>query len=163
MRRRDLLTALAALTAALAPCAGLAQDREHGGEQDAVAFVRRLYEGEIERDARGAKIGNAEFYGLFTREVGRLLRSPVPPRPDIALGPLSHAFYGPGVLPGTQVTLQQVAPAAGTSVAVDLMVRGEPRRVIVRTARENGQWRIADIDYGRGDSYVAYQRKLRGQ
>ena len=163
MRRRDFLTALAALTAALPPCAGLAQNREQGGGQDAVAFVRRLYESEIRRDAGGAKIDNAAFYGLFTREVRRLLQSPVPPRANIVLGPLSHAFYGPGVLPGTPVTLRDVAPAAGTSVAVDLVVRGEPRRVIVRTARENGQWRIADIDYGRGDSYVAYHRKLRGQ
>lgn len=159
MRRRDVLTAIAALTAALPPCAGLAQ----GGEPGAVAFVRRLYEREILRDARGAKIGNAEFYGLFTRAVRGLLRSPVPPRSNIVLGPMLHAFYGPGVLPGTQVMLRDVAPAPGSSVAVDLTVRGEARRVVVHTAREDGEWRIADIDYGRGESYVAYHRKLRGQ
>src|SRR5262249_17310013 len=151
-------TMAAALAGALLPGAAPAQE-----EADAVAFVRRLYQREILRDAGGSKVGDAAFYGLFTRDVRRLLKSPVSPRPDIPLGPLSHAVYGPGVLPGTAVTLVNVAPAQGTSVAVDLMIRGEPRRVIVQTAREGGQWRIADVDYGRGESYVAYHRRLRGQ
>ncbi len=134
---------------------------------DPMIFVRRVYQREILRDARGDKIGNAAFYALFTAEVSRVLQSPVQPRPNFPIG-LSHAFYGPGVLPGTEVTLQTVTPAAagkgrGTAVAVDLKVRGTPRRIIVHVAREQGRWRIADIDYGTGESYVTYQRKVRGQ
>src|ERR1700751_4630680 len=105
MRRRNFMTTIAAVLAgALLPAAGVAQE----AERDAVAFVRRIYQREILRDVRGAKIGDAGFYALFPQDPRRLLQSPVPPRPDIALGPLSHAFYGPGVLPGTEVTLQNV-------------------------------------------------------
>jgi hypothetical protein len=168
MTRRTFVTGVAAaltfaltfaLTWALAPAAARAQERE--SEQE--TFVRRIYQREILRDVRGAKISDAEFYGLFTSDVRRLVQSPIPPQPNVAIGRLLHAFYGPGVLPGWEVTLQKVAPAQGTSVAVDIEVRGVPRHILVHTAREGGEWRIANIDYGGGEDYVGYHRKLRGQ
>jgi hypothetical protein len=149
-----------ALTSALAPAAARAQARE--SEQE--TFVRRIYQREILRDVRGTKISEAEFYGLFTSDVRRLVQSPIPPQPNaMIIGRGIHAFYGPGVLPGWEVTLQKVAPARGTSVAVDIEVRGVARHILVHTAREGGEWRIANIDYGRGEDYVGYHRKLRGQ
>ncbi|MBV8837414.1 MAG: hypothetical protein JO000_12810 [Alphaproteobacteria bacterium] len=157
----------AALAAALLPSAAVAQnhDADLDGD-DPMVFVRRVYQREILRDVRGGRLSSAAPYALFTAEVRRVLQSPVQPRPNFPIG-LSHAFYGPGVLPGTEVTLQNVTPAApgqgGTAVAVDLQVRGTPRRIIVRVAREKGRWRIADIDYGTGESYMSYQRKVRGQ
>jgi len=158
----------AALLGAMLPSAAPAQNHNADLDgDDPVVFVRRVYQREILRDVRGGKLSNEAFYALFTAEVGRVLQSPVQPRPNLPIG-LSHAFYGPGVLPGTEVTLQNVAPAApakakGTAVAVDLQVRGTARRIVVQVARERGRWRIADIDYGTGESYVTYQRKVRGQ
>lgn len=167
-----MVACLAALAAASLPSAVLAQDHNADLDgDDPVDFVRRVYQREILRDVRGGKLSNEAFWALFTAEVARLLQSPVQPRPNLPIG-LSHAFYGPGVLPGTEVTLQNVAAAPagkaqgkgeGTAVAVDLQVRGTARRIIVRLARDQGHWRIADIDYGTGESYVTYQRKVRGQ
>jgi len=164
MTREQFLAGMAAvLLCATRPADAWAQ--RHDG--DAVTFVRELYQGEILRDARGGKMSNAAFHALFTAEVGRVLQFPVQPRLNFPIG-LSHAFYGPGVLPGTEVTLQNVTqgpPGAGqgTAVAVNLAVRGTARRIIVQVVREAGNWRIVDIDYGTGESYVAYQRKVRGQ
>ena len=162
-----LAAIVAALAAASLPGAAPAQDHNAGlTGDDPVIFVRRVYRREILRDARAGKMSSEAFHALFTPEVRRVLQSPVQPSPNFPIG-LSHAFYGPGVLPGTEVTLQNVTPAApgqgGTAVAVDLQVRGTPRRIIVRVAREKGRWRIADIDYGTGESYMTYQRKVRGQ
>ena len=95
--------------------------------------------------------------------VRRLLESPIPPRPDVPLGPKLHAFLGPGVLPGWEVVLMNVAPAAGTAIAVDLTVRGERRRILVEPVREDGEWRVANIWYREGEDYVSFHRRLRGQ
>jgi hypothetical protein len=161
MTRRKFVTGMAAALAwALPASVAPAQDVE----PDAVTFVRGLYQSEISRDARGETMSNAELQALFTRDVRRLLQSPIRPQPNaMMIGRGVHAFYGPGMLPGREVRLRNVALVRGTSVAVDLTVHGVARHIVVRAVREDGAWRIADIGYGQGESYVAFQRGIRGQ
>ena len=161
MTRQRFMSALSAML--LAPELALAAAPTPEEESDPVVFVRRLYQRQILRDVRAAPVTDAELHDLFTREVRLMLETPIPPQPNAAIGRLVHVFYGPGVPSGWEVTLHDVAPAQGTSVTVDIRIRGTPRHIVVYTAREDGRWRIADIDYGEGESYVAYQRELRGQ
>ena len=72
----------------------------------------------------------------------------------------SLAFSSWGGLPGQEGKLGAGTLAYGEAVAVELTAQGETRRVVVRAVREAGGWRRADIDYGRGDGYVAYLRRL---
>ena len=155
--RRDVLAAFAAmLTLPLRGAAAETQERED------VTFVRRTYQRQILRDVRNVPMTDAELQAVFTNDVRRLLQSPVPPRPDVPIGPKLHAFYGPVVLPGSEVTLHGYTPGEGT-VAVDIKIRGVPRRLVVHPVREDGEWRIANIVYGPGEDFVSYHRKLRGQ
>jgi hypothetical protein len=160
MQRRQLMTALAVVFGcAVGPTGAFAAQRD----ADAVTFVRRLVQREIFRQAKDIPPDDARFFSLFTRDVRRLLESPVPPRPDIPLGPKLHAFLGRGVLPGWEVVLMDVTPTPGTAIAVDLTVRGARRRILVEPVREDGEWRVANISYGEGEDYVTFHRRLRGQ
>jgi len=154
--RRTILAAFAMMLAPSVKAAAETQERED------VTFVRRTYQRQILRDVRNAPMTEAELQAVFTNDVRDLLQAPVPPRPDLPIGPKLHAFYGPGVLPGWEVTLHGYTPGDGT-VAVDIKVRGVPRRLVVHPVREEDEWRIANIVYGPGEDFVAYHRRLRGQ
>jgi len=69
-------------------------------------------------------------------------------------------------VPLHEVTLEDVAALPETSdhpiVIVDLLARRVKRRILVHTARENGEWRISNIVYDQGEDFVAYRRRLRG-
>jgi len=45
-------------------------------------------------------------------------------------------------------------------VRVDLTVRGKPRQIAVRTVRESGVWKIANVSYQHGESLLAYYRRI---
>lgn len=155
--RRSVLFVLCAGALLGAPPAGA----QSGGE-DAVAFVRDLYVKEVAQHAARSGMGEAEFLAVFTRETQNMWRAAQANRnrTNIPIGPVLNAFYGWGVLPGHEVKLGAVTDASGDAVAVEFTVQGEPRRIVVHAVREAGSWRIADIDYGRGDGYVAYLRRL---
>jgi hypothetical protein len=156
IRRRSVL--LAAVVLAL-PRAAAAQT-----ESEAVSFVRDLYTREIARHAAHGRTGEAEFLAPFasrTQAVWRASRVAGAPASDPA-GPILNAYFGWGVLPGHAVTLDGVASGSGLSVSVRLTVRGEARTAVVQLVRENRGLRVADIAYGRGESFLAYHRRRAG-
>lgn len=134
--------------------------------REPAAFVRALYEREIAQNAARQPGSEAEFSGLFTREVRQLIHAPTRHNMPVVIGPKLHAFFGLGMLPGWPVTLQQVAgdgTAGASAVAVDLTVHGEPRRIMVYPVREGGEWRIANISYSNHEDFVSFHRKRSGQ
>jgi hypothetical protein len=129
---------------------------------DAVEFVRAFYAKEAVRHNSRATIGEADFLAVFTAETQQAWRAAQANRnpTNVPIGPILNAFFGYGVLPGHEVKLGAVTANAGDGVSVEFTAQGEPRRITVYAVREGEAWRIADIDYGRGDSYVAYLRRL---
>jgi hypothetical protein len=135
---------------------------------EAVKFVREVYDEEAARHRDGERVTDVEFLTVFTRDVralwltGRNRQFPIP----LPIGPKLHAFFGWGVLPGQAVSITRVIGAAEgrnmVDVSVEMTIRGEPRRVLVRTQRESGAWRIANLLYDRGEDFVSYRKKLAG-
>jgi hypothetical protein len=154
--RRSVLLLCAGALFAAAPA------RAQNPGDDTVRFVRDLYAKEIAQHAAKIGKGESEFLAVFTAETQQIWRAAQANRnkANLPVGPILHAFFGWGVLPGHEVKLGAVTRASGDAVAVEFTAQGEPRRVVVSAVREAGRWRIADIDYGRGDGYVAYLRRL---
>jgi hypothetical protein len=133
-----------------------------------VEFVRDLYVQQVALHAVGKPLGEAEFFALFSRELRALMHAP---RPNLArepIGRILNAFFGWGVLPGQTVELGRVIPAFGGTgglfeVIVELTIRGEERRVVVRPVRQEGLWKIADISYGHNESLLTYYQHITGR
>ncbi len=154
--RRMLLSMVAAVAAAPAS----AQDR---GAQDrgAVAFVRDFYMREIARHAANEGSSEPDLLAVFTADAQRLWRAAQANRnsPNEPLGPILHVFFGQGALPGREIRLGAVTASGAGAVSVTLGIQGHPRQLLVRPVREGGAWKISDIDYGSGESFVAYFRR----
>ena len=152
LTRRALLSAVAASLAAPA--------RAQTG--DSVSFVRDFYVKEIARHAAKERVSEAVFLSVFTADAQNVWRAAQSNRnrANLTVGPILHIFLGQGVLPGREVKLGAVAAAGGDAVSVALTVQGNPRQLIVRTVRDGGTWKFADIDYGGGESFMAYFRRL---
>ena len=168
--RRPAVTRRLCLSLALAALSGLPERSAAAGDMaEAVKFVRDLYQEEVERHKEGERMKDVEFLTVFTRDVralwlagkNRIIPIPLP------IGPKLHAFFGWGVLPATPVSLSRVTGAAEgrnlVDVTVEMSIRGEARRVMVRTQRESGAWRIGNLLYDRGEDFVSYRKKLAGQ
>ena len=72
-------------------------------------------------------------------------------------------FFGQGALPGRDIKLGAVTASGRNAVSVALTIQDNPRTLVVKTVREGGAWKISDIDYGGGESFVAYFRRRAGQ
>jgi len=155
LTRRMVLT-LAALVAA-APA--FAQ------EDETVAFVRDFYTQEVARHAAKQYQSEDEFLRVFTKDAQELWRAAQANRSkaNVPVGPIRHLFLGAGVLPGREVKLGAVTASGAGAVSVALTVQGNPRLLVIRTVREAGALKFADIDYGDGESFIAYFRKLAGR
>jgi hypothetical protein len=153
--RRGLLSAVAVL--ATAPSAAQ--------PDSAVTFVRDFYTREVRRHAAGEGSSEPDFLAVFTADAQRLWRAAQANRNkgNEPAGLILHAFFGRGALPGREIKLGAVTGSGRNAVAVALTIQDNPRTLVVHTAREGGAWKIADINYGSGESFVAYFRKRAGQ
>ncbi|WP_068025085.1 hypothetical protein [Rhodoplanes sp. Z2-YC6860] len=153
---RRMVLSLAAVVAARQ---AFAQD------DDTVAFVRDFYTREIARHAAKEHQSDDDFLKVFTVEARELWRAAQENRgkANVPLGPIRHLFLGQGVLPGREVALGPVTASGHNAVAVELTVQGNPRQLVIRTAREGLSIKFADIDYGDGESFVAYFSRLAGR
>jgi len=158
--RRLLLSSAAALVVAPA----MAQDR---GAQDrgAVTFVRDFYAREIARHAANEGSSVPDLLAVFTADAQRAIAAAQANRNNAnePLGPILHVFFGRGALPGREIRLDAVTASGAGAVSVALSIQGHPRQLAVRTVREGGAWKISDIDYGGGESFVAYFRRRAGR
>ena len=163
MRSRQLLTrrqTIGLLLAATLPAVARADD-----DLAMVGFVRELYTEQVRQHASDERMSEQAFYALFARELSALMRAPRPGLAREPSGRLLHAFFGWGVLPHVPVTVAAVMPAFGGTgglylVRIDLLVRGEPRQIIVRPVREDGLWKIADVTYGNNEGLLAYYQRI---
>lgn len=132
---------------------------------EAVAFVRDFYTKEIARHAAKEHQNEDEFLKVFTADAQELWRAAQVNRGkvNVPLGPTRHLFLGQGALPGREIKLGAVTASEGGAVSVALSVQGSPRQLVIRTVREGGTFKFADIDYGDGESFVAYFRRLAGR
>jgi hypothetical protein len=161
MRPRQLLNRRQAVCALLAAAAPLRFARA----EDMVEFVRALYVRQVKMRTDDERMSEEAFYALFSSELRALMQAPRPGLAREPIGRILNAFFGWGVLPHQPVVLNDVMPAYGGTgglylVRVDLMVRGEPRQIVVRPVRENGLWKIADISYQNGESLLDYYRRI---
>lgn len=141
-------------------------------DPSAVAFVRSVYETEIAAFAARQHPSASDFESLLsedTQKLMRLSRSGPGPKYD---GPLLHALFGWGVLPGASVRLSGVAPARGFlnagKVEVRLRVNGEDRMIAVTVSEScdagsaTVRYCIDDFHYGTGLSYRQYIKQIAG-
>lgn len=162
MNRRELMSA--AIAAAASAC--IVAPTFAAGASAATAFLRGVYEREIVRHNRRLPPDNDGFYALFTREMRELMHAPRRPDPNALDGPILHALFGSGALPGREVVLDSITTVredAGTAtVNVALAVLGNRRNVVVAMMRQDGAWRISDIDYGNGETLRARYKRATG-
>jgi hypothetical protein len=153
--------------AALSAGEALAQAQVPSAD-DAVAFVRDFYTREIARHNAKERLDEGEFLNTFTRETRRIwiaARDNKNP-PQVPLGLVVNAFFGPGALPGREVKFVQIGVVGGGAqllvVAVDVVIDGNPRKLHVHVVRDGNTWRFDDIDYGGRESFVSYHRRRAG-
>jgi hypothetical protein len=153
--RRTLLSAVAVLAAT----------RAAAQPDSAAAFVRDFYTREVRRHATGEGSSEPDFLAVFAADAQRLWRAAQANRNKASepAGPILHAFFGQGALPGREIRLGAVTASGRNAVSVALTVQGNPRTLVVHTLREGGDWKISDIDYGGGESFVAYFRRRAGR
>ena len=129
-------------------------------------ILHGIYERETERHNKGLPADNAAFYDLFTREMRELMHAPRLANPRISAGPILHALFGRGVLPGTQVILSGVTTTRSDDgiamLEVRLTVHGTIRELGVIMLRQDGAWRIGQIEYGSDDTLAGHYRAHHG-
>jgi hypothetical protein len=156
MTRREFMLAAVAAFAATSADAG---DRGTAAE-----FVRATYEREIAGHNARKKPDNDAFRALFTRDMRRLMDAPRVGNSKLPDGPIMHALFGAGALPGRTVVLRGITTvredAATAAVKISLSVLDNPRDVVAVLLRQGGVWRIDDLDYGTGETLAARYRRF---
>lgn len=141
--------------------------RAECGEPTSNEFVEGLYEQQARLQAAKTPLGEDEFRALFAGELRELMDAPRHYPPNEPEGPVLNAFFGWGVLPGTEIKIGKVARVSGkdpgpATVSVKINYRGKDHGILVRAVTENGAWRIADISYDSGKSLLSRYRKITG-
>src|SRR5262249_58641647 len=74
-------------------------------EYTAAEYVAALYESQARMLAAKSPLSEDEFVAMFARDMRELMRAPGKPPANALDGPVLDAFFGPGVLPGTEVKI----------------------------------------------------------
>jgi Protein of unknown function (DUF3828) len=163
MNRRQLLFAILLVPA---PSGAAATCHAECEEYTAAEYVAALYESQA-RIAAKSPLSEEEFVAMFARDMRKLMRAPRKFSANAPDGPVLNAFFGPGVLPGTEVRIGKARRVSGKDsgparVAVEIRHHGETHRIVVRVVKERGNWRIADITYDSGKSLADHYRAMTG-
>jgi hypothetical protein len=162
MIRRQLLFVMSGAAALL----GAARTgHAKSGAETSAEFVAALDDKRARLLAANTPLSEGDFYPLFARELRRLMRAPRHFPRDEPIGRILNAFFGWGVLPGTEVKIGKVAVVSGkgdgaATVSVEVTFRGERHQVLVHVVQENQAWRIADISYDSGNSLIEHYRRF---
>jgi hypothetical protein len=162
MDRRQFLFILSGAAALL----GAAQSgHAECGEQSANEYVGDLYREQARLLAAKASLGKDEFDDLFARGLRKWMQAPRRPRNNRPIGPPLNVFFGWGVLPGTEVTIEKITLVSGNTngpatVGVDLSIREERHRILVHVVRQREVLRVANIIYDSGKSLISHYRGI---
>ena len=163
MNRRQLVFAVISS----AVTAGIAVHSVARNADEPSMFLHDLYTRETERHSNRQPVDNDAFDAMFSRELRELMQAPR--RTDLRepAGPILHALFGRGVLPGTQVILSHVTTTRSDDgiamLEVTLTVRGQLRNLGVILLRQEGAWKIHEIEYDGPDTLTAHYRRITGQ
>ena len=113
-------------------------------------------------------LSQEEFDALFSRGMQALIHAPRPYLKDQPIGRILNAFFGWGVLPGTEVKINDIEIDSGdetgpATVRVAIEHHGEPHKILVHVVMQNDEWRIANIIYDSGKSLLEHYRVLTGR
>ena len=75
------------------------------GEMNANEFVGDMYREQVRLLAADKPLSDDKFYELFARDLRKLMKAPRRARNNRPIGPILNAFFGWGVLPGTEVKI----------------------------------------------------------
>jgi hypothetical protein len=163
MNRRQLLVSVLAS----AITAGLAVHTVARNAESPAVWLQEIYTRETERHNKQLPPDNDTLYALFSRELRELMQAPRLPNPREPAGPILHALFGRGVLPGTEVILSHVNTTRHEdSIAmleVTLTVRGALRTLGIVLLRQEGSWRIHEIEYDGPDTLTAHYSRITGR
>jgi hypothetical protein len=163
MNRRELLFAVIGASVS----AGVAVRTVARNADSPAVALHEVYTRETERHGKRLAPDNEAFYALFTRELRQLMNAPRLANPREPAGPILHALFGRGVLPGTDVILSGVSTIRDddgiATLEVALTVRGTIRELAVVLLRQDGAWRIHEIEYGPGDTLTGHYRRITGR
>jgi len=166
MNRRGFVFAI---SGALALLAGAQPGHTECGGSGITEFIDITWQKQARLLAAKTPPDNEEFNALFSPGMRALMQAPRRYPNDQAIGPLLNAFFGYGVLPGAEITVDVIEIASGNeevgpaTVRVGIEHRGEKRKILVHVLRENDDWRIANIIYDSGRSLIDHYRAITGR
>jgi hypothetical protein len=164
MDRRHFILAFSAGAALL----GAAPARAECGGPSALEFVEGLYEKQARLQAQNVPLDRDEFLALFSKGMRALMRAPRRPNRHVTAGPVLNAFFGWGVLPGTEVTVGRITLVSGqdegpATVGVPVTYRGEAHKILVHVLFGDDGWLVVNIIYDNGKSLLNHYREITGR
>jgi hypothetical protein len=165
MNRRHVLLAMLlvpALSSAATACHAECDDYTN------TDYVASLYQSQARMLAAKSPLSEEELLSMFSRDMRELMRAPHQTPANAPDGPVLNAFFGWGVLPGTDVKIGKVKRVSGKEdgparIAVEVSHHDQKHRIMVRVVKERGNWRIADIAYDTGKSLAEHLRAMARQ
>ena len=165
MNRRGFVFAM---SGAVALFAGARPGRAECGSSGITEFVDITYQKQARLLAAQTPLSQEEYEALFSRGMRALMQAPRPYLKDQPIGRILNAFFGWGVLPGTEIKVGNIELYSGdeigpATVRVAIEHHGEPHKVLVHVVLQDDEWRIANIIYDSGKSLLEYYRVLTGR
>ena len=117
-----------------------------------IEFVEVTWEKQARLHTEKTPLGDEAFYALFSGEMQKLMRAPRTMPANAPIGPLLNAFFGYGVLPGTEVEIGKIAPVSGKD--------GGPAMIRV-TVKHHGERR--NIQYMFWSAYAGWARSYENR
>jgi len=165
MNRRQFCLAFSGAVALLA---GARPGHAECGSSGIIEFTNTVWQKQARLLAAQTPPSEEEYYALFSRGMRTLMQAPRPYLKDQPIGRILNAFFGWGVLPGTEVQINDIEMHSGddngpATIRVMIEHHGEPHKVLVHVIMQDDDWRIANIIYDSGKSLLEYYRVLTGR
>ena len=157
-----------AFSGAVALLAGARPGNAECGSSGIIEFTNTVWQKQARLLAAQTPPSEEEYYALFSRGMRTLMQAPRPYLKDQPIGRILNAFFGWGVLPGTEVEINDIELHSGddngpATIRVMIEHHGEPHKILVHVIMQDDDWRIANIIYDSGKSLLEYYRVLTGR
>ena len=165
MNRRQFCFAFSGAAALLA---GARPGHAECGSSGIIEFTNTVWQKQARLLAAQTPPNEEEYYALFSHGMRTLMQAPRPYLKDQPIGRILNAFFGWGVLPGTEVEINDIDMHSGddngpATIRVMIKHHGEPHKILVHVIMQDDDWRIANIIYDSGKSLLEYYRVLTGR